>query len=116
MIPATNPPRVTPGAGHRGWLPALLLCGASVVAVTGHGAAPASGTHTAAECADLVKQYDVAAPAHHGAPHADDAARERAAGDQACQAGRYADGVESLRKALHHIGVSPVRISPVPHS
>ncbi len=116
MIPATIPPRVAPGAGRRDWLPALLLCGAFVVAATGQGAAPATGGHTAAECADLVKQYDVAAPAHHGAPHADDAARERAAGDQACQAGRYAEGVESLRRALHHIGVSPVRLSPPPHS
>ncbi len=95
----------------------LALANRSTGAQTpGHPATTPAVLHTAAECADLIKQYDVAAPAHHGALRAEDAARERSAGDQACRAGHYADGVAALRRALHYIGVNPVRFSPAPRS
>jgi len=120
MSQATDPAAVPASAMLLGALLAggcLVLAGRSTGAQTpARPAATPAVLHTAAECADLVKQYDVAAPAHHGAPRAGDAARERAAGDQACQAGHYADGVAALRRALHDIGVNPVRISPAPHS
>ena len=123
MSHATDPAAVPASAMLPALLGALLAGGCLVLAgrSTGaetptHPAATPVVLHTAAECADLIKQYDVAAPAHHGAARADDAARERSAGDQACRAGHYADGVAALRRALHYIGVNPVRISPAPRS
>lgn len=92
--------------GSAGRPRALVLLALLGAAVPGHAA-------DRAECADLIRQYDVAAPAHHAASHAPDAERERAAGAQACRAGRYAEGVEALRRALHDIGVKPVRLAPV---
>jgi hypothetical protein len=102
------------GAGAPGLAAVMLGLGVVVAAHAQTSAKPQAPAHTAAECADLIKQYDVAAPAHRGAPHADEAARDRSSGEQACQAGHYNDGVAALRRALHGIGVKPVRISPSP--
>ena len=77
--------------------------------------APAPGA-SAAECADLARQFDVSAPAHHGSAHAAAAQRDRDGGWAACQAGQYADGISQLRRALHAIGVKPVRLPVRPSS
>ncbi len=89
----------------------VALLGGVVVAQRVGSTTPA---HTQADCVDLARQYDVAAPAHHAAPRAEEAQRERTAAAEACEAGRYTEGVEALRRALHAIGVKPVRLTATP--
>ena len=71
-----------------------------------HPAAPAA---TMSDCRNLLKQFDVAWPAHRESAHAAAARRSRDLGEADCQGGRYADGVHNLRRALHDIGVKPVK-------
>ena len=118
MIPSTVRNRVSLAAVARVGLQAVLAAAVWALAVSSGAQAPPRplpAAHTAAECSDLVKQYDEAAPAHHGATRAQDAARARDAGAAACQAGRYAEGISALRRALHDIGVNPVRYVPPAH-
>ena len=68
--------------------------------------------HTAAECSDLIKQFDVAFPTHKEAKRAAEAQQSRDQGAQACGARNYADGVKALHRALHYIGVKPVQLVP----
>ena len=100
-------------AGRVAGLVAVSVLAAASFAGGVPAPAPAS---PAAECADLVRQFDVSAPAHRGAAHAAAAQRDRDGGWAACQAGRYADGISQLRRALHAIGVKPVRLGISPSS
>jgi hypothetical protein len=75
-------------------------------------AAPHPPAPTAADCQHLLHQFDVAWPAHRGAPRGVAAQHSRDLGDGECRAGHYAEGVRQLRRALHDIGVKPVRIVP----
>lgn len=104
-------PRRSPGAGRLALIAALAGCAAAAAI---EPARPV--VHTAEECASLMRQYDSAAPAHHAATHAEAAATRRADGERACREGRYGEGVDALRRALHDIGIKPVRITPVPHA
>jgi len=70
---------------------------------------------TAARCQHLLQQFDVAWPAHQQALRANEARRDRDLGDAECQAGHFTEGVRDLRRALHHIGIKPVKVvSPAP--
>ncbi len=83
---------------------ALALAGAPTTAT--HPTTPAA---TMGDCRNLLKQFDVAWPAHRESAHAGSARRNRDLGEADCQGGRYADGVHNLRRALHDIGVKPVK-------
>jgi hypothetical protein len=104
------------GRARRALVVACLVAAAAV----GQAAPPAPGADattrpaTAADCQSLMHQFDVAFTAHHDSPHADGAKKSRDAGDSACQQGHYTDGVHQLRRALHDIGVKPVKIVTVP--
>jgi hypothetical protein len=64
---------------------------------------------TLSDCQNLLKQFDVAWPAHRETARAASARHSRDQGEADCQGGRYADGVHNLRRALHDIGVKPVK-------
>ncbi len=79
---------------------------------TGQGTPPRPATPAAAtlgECQNLLKQFDVAWPAHRDSARAAGARHSRDLGEADCQGGRYADAVHNLRRALHDIGVKPVK-------
>jgi|SRR5215472_10664605 len=95
-------------------VPAILMAQAPVPAAppdpTTAPNPPAAPAHSAAECDDLLKQFDVAWPSHRDAKLAEEAQQARDQGEAACKAHHYADGVRSLHRALHSIGVKPVRM------
>jgi hypothetical protein len=72
-------------------------------------AARPPATATLGDCQNLLKQFDVAWPAHRDSARAASAHHSRDLGEADCQAGRYADAVHNLRRALHDIGVKPVK-------
>lgn len=78
---------------------------------------PAARPATQADCQSLLHQFDVAWGAHRDAPHAAEAKRSRDAGEASCNQKRYQEGVHELRRALHDIGLKPVKIvgAPAPH-
>jgi hypothetical protein len=69
---------------------------------------------TEADCQHLLHQFDVAWPARKDAVRADAAHRSRDQGETDCRAGRYTEGVHLLRRALHDIGVKPVKSVAAP--
>jgi hypothetical protein len=80
------------------------------------GPEPAVRPLTAGDCQNLLHQFDVAWPAHKDSIRADEARRSRDLGETDCQAGRFKDGVSLLRRALHDIGVKPVKVvATAPH-
>jgi hypothetical protein len=85
---------------------ALAATPASTTTPTPAHAPPA----TQADCQNLLKQFDVAWPAHRDSAKADSAHRNRDLGDSDCRDGHYTDAVFKLRRALHDIGVKPVKI------
>jgi hypothetical protein len=93
-------------------VPAILLARAPAAppdpAVT--PTPPSVAVHSAAECDDLLKQFDVAWPSHSDAKLAQEAQQARDQGEAACKAHHYADGVKALHRALHNIGVKPVKM------
>jgi hypothetical protein len=78
------------------------------------GPEPAARPSTAGDCQNLLHQFDVAWPAHKDSLRADEARRSRDLGETDCRAGRFKDGVFQLRRALHDIGVKPVKIVATP--
>jgi hypothetical protein len=95
-------------AGWAGVLGALVagLALASGPAAPTHPSAPVA---TQSDCQNLLKQFDVAWPARRDSTHAESARHSRDLGEADCRDGRYADGVHNLRRALHDIGVKPVK-------
>jgi ribosomal protein L4 len=90
----------------------LITLGASALA-----GAPApttdaarAGGSTASTCNGLLHQFDVAWPTHQQMTRAARAKKSRDLGESQCRDGRTAEGVRSLRRALHDIGVKPVKI------
>jgi hypothetical protein len=69
---------------------------------------------TSNDCQSLLHQFDVAWPAHREAVRAAAARHSRDLGEAHCNQGRYADGVHLLRRALHDIGVKPVKAVAAP--
>ena len=97
---------------------AALLLALATLASAGAGAAADAQSHpaTAADCQSLLHQFDVAWPAHRDGPRAATARQSRDLGETDCKQGHYADGVHQLRRALHDIGVKPVKaVAPPPH-
>jgi len=92
---------------------AALLLALGTLASAGAGAAappePAPRPATAADCESLMHQFDVAWPAHRESARAASAHQSRDLGETDCKQGRYTDGVHQLRRALHDIGVKPVK-------
>jgi hypothetical protein len=84
------------------------------VVASGAGPEPAVRPSTAGDCQNLLHQFDVAWPAHKDSVRADEARRSRDLGETDCRAGRFKDGVFQLRRALHDIGVKPVKIVATP--
>jgi hypothetical protein len=70
---------------------------------------------TSADCEHLLTQFDVAWNAHSASKRAESARRTRDLGEAACHDGRYSDGVHQLKRALHDLGLKPVRraVGPV---
>jgi hypothetical protein len=94
---------------------ATLVVGLALAAGPATPQRPPAATPTLADCQNLLKQFDVAWPAHRDSAHAASARRSRDLGETDCRGGRYVDGVHNLRRALHDIGVKPVKnVSPVP--
>jgi len=96
---------------------AALLVALATLASAGAGAAgpePAPRPATAADCESLMHQFDVAWPAHRESARAASAHQSRDVGETDCKQGRYADGVHQLRRALHDIGVKPVKAVAAP--
>jgi hypothetical protein len=86
----------------------VVLLLAAIVA----GAAPPDPVErpaTATDCHSLLHQFDVAWPAHRDAPRAPSARRSRDLGEADCAQSHFGDGVRHLRRALHDIGVKPVK-------
>jgi hypothetical protein len=95
--------------GRAAWLGAVatLVAGLALAAAPAPPArAPAA---TQGDCQNLLKQFDVAWPAHRVSAHAESAHRNRDLGESDCRDGHYTDGVYKLRRALHDIGVKPVK-------
>jgi len=88
---------------------------AAATAAAAPGPDPVARPMTAADCKSLLHQFDVASAAHHDDPRAAAARASRDQGAAACEQKHYADGVHLIRRALHDIGVKPVKIvSPSP--
>lgn len=90
------------------------MAGAALAAGPAPPARAPAPAPTAADCQNLLHQFDVAWPAHHGATRGVAGQHSRDQGDADCRSGRYADGVRQLHRALHDIGVKPVRIVLAP--
>jgi len=94
---------------------ALAAAPAAAPATTAPAAArpasPAAPAATVADCRNLLKQFDVAWPAHRDSARGATAHHSRDVGEADCEAGRYADAVHNLRRALHDIGVKPVKLA-----
>jgi hypothetical protein len=94
---------------------ATLVTGLALATAPAAPAAPAAPTRptapapTAADCQNLLKQFDVAWPAHRDSARSASAQHSRDLGEADCRAGRYPEGVHNLRRALHDIGVKPVK-------
>jgi hypothetical protein len=86
-----------------------LVAGLALAAAPAGPARPPAPAPTADDCQNLLKQFDVAWPAHRDAPRAAGARHSRDLGEADCRNGRYAEGVHNLRRALHDIGVKPVK-------
>ena len=89
---------------------AAPAAGQTVGPAAGLAVAAAARPVTEADCADLLRQFDVAWPSHRDAAKAAAAreARDRGAGE--CRERRYAEGVHHLRRALRGIGVKPAKL------
>jgi hypothetical protein len=120
--PRFNPANVDrPGAAHHrrrlpwslGW--AVVLCSAVAWPVQARNAADA-GLNSAKRCQHLAAQFDDAWPSNQGKASAELAFALRQQGVQACDAGRYPEGVHDLKRALLKLGLNPVRPVHRPHS
>jgi hypothetical protein len=98
---------------HRHFSRALvaMLLAASASAWAGVTAQPRPGAPVLGtdDCQHLLAQFDVAWESHRASKRADAAHRVRDLGDAACREGRYGDGVHQLKRALHDLGMKPVR-------
>ena len=112
--PPRNDPAAAPARAARARsLPrfALLVLGALATGLAAATAPEASERPpTAADCTSLLHQFDVAWPSHKDNPLAAGARHNRDLGDVNCSQRHYSDGVHLIRRALHDIGVKPVKI------
>jgi len=63
---------------------------------------------TGASCVSLQRQFDAEIVRHANKPRAASAREKRRKDEQACNSGRYDDGVKDLVRALRYIDVQPV--------
>ncbi len=93
----------------------MLVAGFAFAAGPVAPARPSAPAPTSNDCQNLLKQFDVAWPAHRDSAKAASAHQSRDLGESDCRDGKYVDGVYKLRRALHDIGVKPVKsVSPAP--
>lgn len=88
---------------------ALLLWTATGAWAAGPAPAPRAPPPTLSDCQHLLRQFDVAWSAHRDSVRAAGARRSRDQGETECQKGNFADGVHHLRRALHDLGLKPVK-------
>ena len=62
---------------------------------------------TGASCISLQRQFDAEIVTHATKPRAASAREKRRKGEQACNSGRFDDGVKDLVRALRYIDVQP---------
>jgi hypothetical protein len=92
---------------------AALLLASPVPLLAAPATPPAHGTGASqGDCDHLLRQFDVAWAAHRDSPRAAAARHSRDQGEADCRDGHYADGVHHLRRALHDIGLKPVKRVP----
>jgi len=72
--------------------------------------APKPSVATPRDCQSLLQQFDVAVTAKRDPVKVAAARKSRDLGSAECQRGNYVEGVRGLRKALHSIGVKPVKV------
>ena len=94
-----------------GLLGVMLALDVSAAGSPASGHLPAPLPVSAADCDHLIAQFEVAWSTHSSAKRAESALRARDLGEAACREGRYSDGVHQLRRALHELGLKPVRRS-----
>jgi len=92
----------------------LLLALTTLASSVAGAAAPEPHPATVADCESLLHQFDVAWPAHRESARAATARQSRDLGETDCKQGRYSEGVHQLRRALHDIGVKPVKTVAAP--
>ena len=93
----------------------LVLTALAALSPRARAADPPERPATAADCRSLLHQFDVAWPAHRDGTRAASAQHSRDLGAANCAQNHYGEGVRQLRRALHDIGVKPVKIvSPAP--
>jgi hypothetical protein len=85
---------------------AILWCVASAAAAA---PPPPPKAPTASDCQHLLHQFDVAWNARRGGTHAQLAHKNRDTGEAECREGHYADGILHVRRALHDLGLKPVK-------
>jgi hypothetical protein len=87
---------------------ALLLASAAspLFAADTMSQTAAKPTAVANECAKLEKSFDAARKEHVAPQKLKDAKAQRARGGELCAKGHIAEGVKTLKKALHDIRVS----------
>ena len=90
---------------------AMLALAISATVLSEPTRSPAALPVSGADCDHLIAQFDVAWSTHSSAKRAESAHRARDLGEAACREGRYSDGVHQLRRALHELGLKPVRRS-----
>ncbi len=89
---------------------AALLLWASPAAWAAAALAPRAPAATLSDCQHLLRQFDVAWASHRDSARAAAARLSRDQGETECQQRRYADGVHHLRRALHDLGLKPVKV------
>ena len=93
----------------------LATGGGALSSGAGATSQPRAPAPTMTDCDNLLRQFDVAWPAQRQSARAASAQHSRDLGEADCRGGRYADGVHHLRRALHDIGVKPVKsVATVP--
>jgi hypothetical protein len=80
-----------------------------VPAIASQSAAKASAA-TPRDCQSLLHQFDVAVATKRDPVKVAAARKNRDLASTECQRGNYVEGVRGLRKALHEIGVKPVKV------
>ncbi len=95
------------------WAIAGVMCvGKSQAQAVAEASVSQARNPASSHCRHLIAQFDVAWPTHQKAAHAARGHKSRDLGETQCNAGHYAEGVRTLKQALHDIGVKAVRTSP----
>ena len=86
-----------------------VIAALAAIALASPAFAAGKAKATADNCASYAKQLDDAISTHPKAAKLDAAKKDKADGDAACAASKYADGVKSYKAGLKALHVKPVR-------